>query len=50
MRRDTIWENGIAAAIFAGYAWGIFLAFVRAVRRCPPWSKSQKRNNAILKS
>lgn len=29
-------QNGVAAALFAGYAIGIALAFIRVVLRYPP--------------
>ena len=32
-------NDGIVAAAFAGYAFGIALAFVRVVLRYPPWRK-----------
>ena len=34
-----IQPNSVMAAVFAGYAFGIALAFARVVLRYPPWTR-----------
>lgn len=39
--------DGVVAAVFAGYAWGIAWAFARVVLRHPPWRKRKVTHGKV---